>query len=68
MSIQFSVLSPPMIKWLQQILNQLCYVHMSFGYAQFIIHDLQRVWLYLWAMLDYMEIFKPRMDGLAPPS
>ena len=68
MSIQFSVLSPPMIKWLQQILNQLCYVHMSFGYAQSIIRDLQRVWLYLWAMLDYMEIFKPWMDGLAPPS
>ena len=41
---------------------------MSFCHAQFVVCDLQRVWLHLWAMLDYMEIFKPRMDGLAPPS
>ena len=61
-------LIPPMIKWLQQVLNQLCYVHMSFCHAQFIVHDLQRVWLHLWAMLDYMKISKPQMDGLAPPS
>ena len=58
----------PMIKWLQHVLNQLCYVHMSFCHAQFIVHNLQRVWLHLWAVLNYMEIFKPQMDGLAPPS
>ena len=33
-----------------------------------VVHKLQRVWLHLWAVLDYMEIFKPQMDGLAPPS
>ena len=65
-SVKTSIL--PMIKWLQQVLNQLCYVHMSFCHAQFVIHDLQRVWLHLWTVLDYMEIFKPQMDGLAPPS
>ena len=33
-----------------------------------VVHNLQRVWLHIRAVLDYMEIFKPQMDGLAPPS
>ena len=40
---------------------------MSFGHIQFVVQDLQRVWLHVWAILDYMEIYKPRMDGHAPP-
>jgi hypothetical protein len=28
---------------------------------------LQRIWLHVWAILDYMEIYKPYMDGVAPP-
>ena len=42
------------VTFLFQCSNQLCYVHMSFRHAQFVIHDLQRVWLHLWAVLDYM--------------
>jgi len=58
----------PYVKWLQQVLDQLYSVHMTFRHIEFVVRDLQRIWLYLWATLDYMEIYKPRMDGLAPPS
>jgi hypothetical protein len=40
---------------------------MSFRHIEFVVRDLQRVWLHVWAILDYMEIYKPRMDGLALP-
>ena len=38
---------------------------MLFHHMEFIIRDLQRVWLHVWAILDYMQIYKPHMDGLA---
>ena len=57
----------PSIKWLQQVLGQLQSVQMSFCHLEFIVWDLQRVWLEVWAVLDYKEIYKPHMDGLAPP-
>ena len=53
------------VKWLQQVLDQLCSVHMSFCHIEFVVWDLQRVWSNLWAILDYMKIYKPCMDGLA---
>ena len=40
---------------------------MSFRHIVFVVRDLQRVWLHVWAILDYMEIYKPRMDGHALP-
>jgi hypothetical protein len=61
------LLTPPSVKWLQQVLDQLRCVQMSFRHIQFVVRDLQRVWLHVWAMLDYMIIYKPRMDGHAPP-
>lgn len=57
----------PSLKWLQQVLDQLHSVHMSFRHIEFVVRDLQRVWLHVWAILDYMEIYKPRIDGLSPP-
>ena len=57
----------PSVKWLQQVLDQLYSVEMSFRHIEFVVRDLQRVWLHVWAILDYMEIYKPRMDGHAPP-
>jgi hypothetical protein len=57
----------PSVKWLQQVLDQLLSVQMSFRHIEFVVRDLQRVWLHVWAILDYMEIYKPRMDGFAPP-
>ena len=57
----------PAIKWVQQVLEQLCSVQMSFRHIKFVVRDLQRLWLEIWAMLDYMEIYKPRMDGHTPP-
>jgi hypothetical protein len=57
----------PSIKWIQQVLDQLNSVQMSFRHVEFVVRDLQRVWLHVWAILDYMEIYKPRMDGVAVP-
>ena len=41
---------------------------MSFCHVKSIVWDLQRVWLHIWAILDYMEIYKSCMDGLAFPA
>jgi len=57
----------PSIKWLQQVLDQLLLVQMSLRHIEFVVRDLQRVWLNVWALLDYTEIYKPRMDGDTPP-
>ena len=57
----------PSVKWLQQVLDQLYTVQMSFHHYQFVVRDLQRMWLHIWGVLDYMEIYKPRIDGLVPP-
>ena len=57
----------PSVKWLQQVLDQLHSVQMSFRHIQFVVRDLQRVWLHVWAVLHYMQIYKPRMDGVAVP-
>lgn len=57
----------PSVKWIQQVLDQLLSVQMSFRHIEFIVRDLQRVWLHVWAIIDYMEIYKPRMDGNAVP-
>jgi len=58
----------PSVKWIQQVLDQLFSVQMSLRHIEFIVRDLQRVWLHVWAVLDYMLIYRPRMDGLAPPA
>jgi hypothetical protein len=29
---------------------------------------MQRMWLHVWGILDYMEIYKPHMNGQAPPA
>jgi hypothetical protein len=58
----------PSLKWLQQVLDQLYSVNMSFRHIEFVVRDLQRIWLHVWAILDYMEIYKPRIDGFAPPA
>jgi hypothetical protein len=57
----------PSVKWIHQVLDQLHSVQMSFRHVQFVVRDLQRVWLHIWGVLDYMEIYKPRMDGVTPP-
>ena len=56
----------PIVKWLEHCLFQLGSVYATFRQVEFLVRDLQRVWLELRALLDYMEIFKPRIDGNAP--
>ena len=62
-----TTLQPPM-KYIQQVLDQLHTVQMSMRYIEFVVRDLQRMWLHVWAILDYMEIYRPRINGNAPPA
>ena len=57
----------PSLKWVQQVLEQLHSVQMLFCHIEFVVWDLQRLWLEIWAILDYMEIYKPCMDGHTSP-
>jgi hypothetical protein len=41
---------------------------MSLRHIVFVVQDLQRMWLHVWGILDYMEIYKPCMDSQAPPA
>jgi hypothetical protein len=61
-----AILQPP-VKWIQQVLDQLHSVQMFLCHIVFVVQDLQRMWLHVWGILNYMEIYKPRMDGQAPP-
>jgi hypothetical protein len=56
----------PLVKWLEHGLLQLQSVYTTFRQTEFIVWDVQCMWLELWAVLDYMEIYKPQMDGHAP--
>jgi hypothetical protein len=58
----------PHAKFLEHSLAQLQTLYVTYPQTEFLVRDLQRVWLQLWALIDYMEIFKPRMDGRAPPA
>ncbi|PPQ83571.1 hypothetical protein CVT24_004788 [Panaeolus cyanescens] len=40
----------------------------TWHHIRFTVAEVQRYYLELVGFLDYMEIFKPRMDGLQPPS
>ena len=41
---------------------------MSLHHIILVVQDLQWMWLHIWGILDYMEIYKPHMDGQAPPA
>jgi hypothetical protein len=55
----------PFVKMLVHSLARLESVYTNFRQMEFSIRDVQRTWLELTALLDYMEIYKPRMDGHA---
>ncbi|TFK61663.1 hypothetical protein BDN72DRAFT_903908 [Pluteus cervinus] len=61
---------PPLIQTMKHALSRLKYVTTSFSEMLITLCDVQRCWLEIRAALDYMEIFKPRMDGVDndPPS
>jgi len=44
------------------------FVEVSFGLMWFKITEFQRLYLEIHALLDYLEIYKPRMDGHQPPA
>ena len=58
----------PYVKWLEHGLVQLESVYTTFRQMEFTMWSMQRVWLETTALLDYMEIYKPRMDGHSPPA
>jgi hypothetical protein len=41
---------------------------MSLRHIVFVVRDMQRMWLHVWGILDYMEIYKPHMNGQAFPA
>jgi hypothetical protein len=41
---------------------------MSLHHIVFVVRDLQRMWLHVWGILNYMKIYKPCMDGQASPA
>jgi hypothetical protein len=53
----------PMVKMIEHGLVRLESVWTNFRQMAFGVRDVQRCWLDLMAMLDYMEVYKPRMDS-----
>jgi hypothetical protein len=53
----------PMVKMMEHGLVRLGSVWTNFRQMAFGVRDVQRCWLDLTAMLDYMEVYKPRMDS-----
>jgi hypothetical protein len=56
----------PLVKWLEHSLVQLASVYITFWQTEFIVWDMQHVWLELKAILNYMQTYKPQMDGHTP--
>jgi hypothetical protein len=53
----------PMVKMVEHGLVRLESVWTNFRQMSFGVRDVQRCWLDVMAMLDYMEVYKPRMDS-----
>ena len=56
----------PQAKCLEHGLVQLASIYTTFWQTEFIVQDMQDIWLNLRALLNYMKIYKPRMDGHTP--
>jgi hypothetical protein len=59
------VILSPFVKLLEHGLARLGSVNTNFRQMEFSVRDVQHIWLEITAILDYMEIYKPRMDGRA---
>jgi hypothetical protein len=53
----------PIAQAIKHGLSRLESIAMQFGQMEFQVRDLQRCWLEAVGMLDYMEIYRPRMDA-----
>ena len=53
----------PMVKMIEHGLVRLGSVWTNFRQMAFGVRDVQRCWLDVMAMLDYVEVYKPRMDS-----
>jgi hypothetical protein len=53
----------PVVKMIEHGLVRLESVHTNFRQMSFGVRDVQRCWLDVTAMLNYMEVYKPRMDS-----
>jgi hypothetical protein len=52
---------------LQRAMDRLQAIAMTYREVIFSIRLVQRLWLELWALLDYLEIYEPRMKGHSTP-
>jgi hypothetical protein len=57
------IILQPFVKLLEHGVARLELVNTNFRQMEFSVRDVQRIWLDITALLDYMEIYKPRMDG-----
>ena len=57
----------PLVKMVEHGMARLQTVWMNFRQVSFSVRDVQRCWLEITAILDYMTIFKPRMDSMNTP-
>ncbi len=53
---------------LRRSLSRLRAVAMARKEVLFECRQIQRLWMELWALLDYIEIFEPYMEGRVPPA
>lgn len=56
----------PIVQMVKLSFARIQAIAMVFRQLDFQIRDMQRFWFEAIAMLDYMEIYRPRMDGLVP--
>ena len=54
----------PDVKMMEHGLTQFQSVYTNFCQMEIGVQDVQCIWLEIMVMLDYMGIFKPKMDGL----
>lgn len=60
---QIPLMLGPLMKMLEHGMARLKSMWMNFLQMSFTVRDVQRCWLEITALLDYMTIFKPRMDS-----
>jgi len=61
-----TIILQPFVKLLEYSVACLESVNINFHQMEFSIQDMQHIWLEITILLDYMEIYKPQMDGHAP--
>lgn len=63
-----SPLIPVFTNLIMEYLNHLEFITTSLQMSQLVVHETQRYFLELTALLDYIEVYEPRMNGTLVPN